>query len=243
MSLDAAAATRAPEGVKYRRACRRPRMKAAPRMERALQELAPVQQHRAPERERMWPLSAPLLLEVRITDPLSPSPRSGGPSVRPGNGGPTIVEVLEASEKRLRVRFMGGTRPVAWISRDRVSGVIVNGRVRRDDVEIPLEAALAVRGLTGDETGEIRRRYAEKPRVAAVDGVWVKCPERLCDTIIQVNVEPPHISVRGAFRRSARGHLLQVHGIRRRRLSLWADECTRQAYANRRLRRAADDAA
>ncbi len=119
-------------------------MKAAPRRERALQELPIVQQHRALERERTWSLSAPLLLEVRSAERPSLHPEFGGLSVHPDFES-SLVEVLEASEKRLRIRFPGAAQPASWIPRNSVSGVIVNGRLRREDVEVRLEAALAVR--------------------------------------------------------------------------------------------------
>ena len=65
--------------------------------------------------ERKWPLSVPLLLEIRST---------GCPSLQPGFQH-SLVEVLETNEKRLRVRFMGAAQPVSWILRDSVSGVMV----------------------------------------------------------------------------------------------------------------------
>ncbi len=146
MSLDAATpATRAAEGVKYRRACWRPRMKAAPRMDRALQELPPKVY-----RDRTWPLSASLLLEIRSAERPALQPGFGDPSAGPDLEH-SLVEVLEASPRRLRVRFMGklwvmeAAQSVSWISRDSVSGVILNGRVHREDVAVRLEAPLAVR--------------------------------------------------------------------------------------------------
>jgi hypothetical protein len=40
---------------------------------------------------------------------------------------------------------MGAAQPVRRIPRDNVRGVIVNGQLHREDVEVRLEAALAVR--------------------------------------------------------------------------------------------------
>ncbi len=125
-------------------------MKVTLRMERALQELPIVQQHRALEREGTWPLSAPLLLEIRSAERPSLQPGFGGSSAA-SNLEYSLVEVLEASQRRLRVRSMGrlwvmeAAPSVSWISRDHVSGVIVNGQLRREDVEVRLEAVLAAR--------------------------------------------------------------------------------------------------
>ncbi len=44
-----------------------------------------------------------------------------------------------------RLWVMEAAPSVSWISRDSVSGVILNGQLRREDVEVRLEAALAVR--------------------------------------------------------------------------------------------------
>ncbi len=122
-----------------------PGMKAAPLMDRALQELPPKVY-----RGRTWSLSAPLLLEVRSAERPSLQPGLGGSSAVPDLEY-SLVEALETSPRRLRVRFMGrlwvreGAQSVSWIPRDRVSGVILNGQLHREDVEVRLEAALAVR--------------------------------------------------------------------------------------------------
>ena len=113
--------------------------------------LAPRRPRRAFQ-ERKWLLSAPLFLEIRSAERPSLQPGFGRPSAQAGfKYG--LVEVLEVSEKRLRVRFMGAARPVSWIPRDSVSGVIVNGQLRREDVEVRLEAALAVRAPSTSEGG------------------------------------------------------------------------------------------
>ncbi len=94
--------------------------------------------------ERNWPLSAPLFLEVRSAERPSLQPGFGGSSAVPDLEY-SLVEVLEASPRRLRVRSTGAAQPVSWIPRDSVSGVIVNGQLHRKDVEVRLEAALAAR--------------------------------------------------------------------------------------------------
>jgi hypothetical protein len=44
-----------------------------------------------------------------------------------------------------RLWVMDPARSVSWISRDNVSGVILNGQLHREDVEVRLEAVLGAR--------------------------------------------------------------------------------------------------